>query len=200
LIRTILLAFQAFAAGEGSKESPRTTLTVAAAADLTFALHNLVADFQVKNPTIKVNVTYGSSGNFFAQLQNGHHSICSFLPTSGIRRSLPKPVWAPKKFFFMRPGRIVVWVPKDSPLDVDELGIKALLDPSIRRVAVADSKQAPYGRAAVRATKTKPLLTVRNCNSGIGTVGQTSNGLLNRCPELCLATRLHSTAFPNPSP
>jgi hypothetical protein len=33
LVGAILLAFQAFAATEGSEESPRTTLTVAAAAD-----------------------------------------------------------------------------------------------------------------------------------------------------------------------
>jgi ABC-type molybdate transport system substrate-binding protein len=49
-----------------SEKSPPTTLTVAAAADLKFALDDLVKEFEEKNPETKVNVTYGSSGNFFA--------------------------------------------------------------------------------------------------------------------------------------
>jgi molybdate transport system substrate-binding protein len=58
------------------------------------------------------------------------------------------------EIFVYATGRIVVWIPKDSSLDVDKLGIKALLDPSILRIAVANPKQAPYGRAAVAAMKT----------------------------------------------
>ena len=50
-------------------------------------------------------------------------------------------------------GRIVVWVPKDSPVDVEKLGIKALLEPSVRKIAVANPEHAPYGRAAVAAMK-----------------------------------------------
>jgi molybdate transport system substrate-binding protein len=50
-------------------------------------------------------------------------------------------------------GRIVVWVPKVSPLDVDKLGIKALLEPSVRKIAIANPEHAPYGRAAVAAMK-----------------------------------------------
>ena len=154
LVGTTLLAFQAFAAGEGSKESPRTTLTVAAAADLKFAFDNLVADFQVKNPTIKVNVTYGSSGNFFAQLQNGAPIDLFFSADVGYPQKLAVAGSGADEMFIYATGRIVVWVPKDSPLDVDKLGIKALLDPSIRKIAVANPKQAPYGRAAVAAMKT----------------------------------------------
>src|SRR5246500_2032793 len=149
----ILLAFQAFAAGEGSEESPRTTLTVAAAADLKFALDNLVADFQAKNSTIKVNVTYGSSGNFFAQFQNGAPFDLFFSADVRYPQKLAVAGLGADDIFIYAAGRIVVWVPKDSPLDVDKLGIKALLDLSIRRIAVANPKQAPYGRAAVAAMK-----------------------------------------------
>lgn len=153
-VGTILLAFQAFAAGEGPQESPRTTLTVAAAADLKFALDDLVAEFQAKNPTIKVNVTYGSSGNFFAQLQNGAPFDLFFSADIGYPQKLAVAGLGADEIFLYAAGRIVVWVPKDSPLDVGKLGIKALLDPSILRIAVANPKQAPYGRAAVAAMKT----------------------------------------------
>ncbi|MGB4786152.1 MAG: extracellular solute-binding protein, partial [Candidatus Acidiferrum sp.] len=45
-------------------------IAVAAAADLKFAMGELTADFEKQTGT-KVNVTYGSSGNFFSQIQNG---------------------------------------------------------------------------------------------------------------------------------
>ena len=51
-------------------------------------------------------------------------------------------------------GRIVIWVPKDSPVAVEKLGIKALLEPSVRKIAIANPEHAPYGRAAVAAMMT----------------------------------------------
>src|SRR5438874_5409872 len=48
-------------------------------------------------------------------------------------------------------GRIVLWVPKGSPINVGALGIKALQHPSIKKIAIANPKHAPYGRAAVAA-------------------------------------------------
>jgi molybdate transport system substrate-binding protein len=49
---------------------------------------------------------------------------------------------------------VVVWVPNGSPIDVEKLGIEALLNPSIRKIAIANPEHAPYGRAAVAAMKT----------------------------------------------
>src|SRR5260370_37460243 len=45
-------------------------IRVAAAADLKFALDELGAQFE-KQTGRRINVSYGSSGNFFAQIQNG---------------------------------------------------------------------------------------------------------------------------------
>jgi molybdate transport system substrate-binding protein len=67
----IVPGFRALAASEDVKKSSPTQLSIAAAADLKFALDDLVKEFEGKNPAIKVNVTYGSSGNFFAQFQSG---------------------------------------------------------------------------------------------------------------------------------
>jgi ABC-type molybdate transport system substrate-binding protein len=88
LAGTILTVFQAFAAGEASETSPSTALVVAAAADLKFALDNLVAEFEVENPVTKVNVTYGSSGNFFAQTQEGAPFDLFFSADIGYPRKL----------------------------------------------------------------------------------------------------------------
>src|SRR5579859_3065972 len=47
------------------------TITIAAAADLKFALDQIIADFRQQHSNITVNVSYGSSGNLFAQIDNG---------------------------------------------------------------------------------------------------------------------------------
>jgi molybdate transport system substrate-binding protein len=152
LAGVILTSLRATAA-EDSEKSPPTTLTVAAAADLKFALDDLVKEFEEKNPETKVNVTYGSSGNFFAQIQNGAPFELLFSADIGYPQKLAEKGLGADDVFLYAIGRIVVWVSKDSPVDVDKLGIKALLEPSIRKIAVANPEHAPYGRAAVAAMK-----------------------------------------------
>src|SRR5580704_15539156 len=51
--------------------SPQTEVVIAAAADLKFAMDTLVALFSAHNPAVLVKVVYGSSGNFFQQIDNG---------------------------------------------------------------------------------------------------------------------------------
>src|SRR5262252_7239985 len=41
--------------------------------------------------------------------------------------------------------------PKNSPVDVEKLGVQSLIDPSVRKIAIANPEHAPYGRAAVSA-------------------------------------------------
>ena len=58
---TLLIAFSAHA----------EKLTVAAAADLKFAMDELVVSFKKSNPSDEVDVIYGSSGKFHTQIQQG---------------------------------------------------------------------------------------------------------------------------------
>ena len=44
-------------------------------------------------------------------------------------------------------------MPSESPLDVQKLGVKAAADPAVRKVAIANPRHAPYGRAAEAALK-----------------------------------------------
>ena len=46
-------------------------LTVAAAADLNFALPDIARQFRASHPAVELDIAYGSSGNFFAQIRNG---------------------------------------------------------------------------------------------------------------------------------
>jgi len=149
----IVPGFQVLAASEDAKKSNPTQLSIAAAADLKFALDDLVKEFEAKNPTAKVNVTYGSSGNFFAQFQSGAPFDVFFSADAAYPRKLAEKGLAADDVFPYAIGQIVVWVPKNSPLDLDKLGIKALLEPSVHKIAVANPEHAPYGRAAVAALK-----------------------------------------------
>src|SRR6266700_3993564 len=68
----LLIGLSAGAAGyQRPAEAAETrTLRVAAAADLKVSFADIVATFQRQNPDVKVEVTYGSSGNFYSQLSS----------------------------------------------------------------------------------------------------------------------------------
>ncbi len=135
-------------------EASNRVVTVAAAADLKFALEEINRAFTNANPTITVRVSYGSSGNFFTQLSSRAPFDLFLSADMDYPRKLVEQGLAGKDTLFQYAvGRIVVWVPKDSKLDLDKLGMKALLDPTVRKIAIANPKHAPYGRAAEAAMK-----------------------------------------------
>ena len=128
---------------------------IAAAADLKFALDEISTAFRTKHPDITMQVSYGSSGNFFAQLSNRAPFDMFFSADVDYPRQLIAQGLAVKDTAFLYAvGRLVVWVPRASALDLTRLGIHALADPSIRKIAIANPKHAPYGRAAEAAMKT----------------------------------------------
>lgn len=130
------------------------TVSVAAASDLKFALDEVIRNYAQEHPDTTIKVTYGSSGNFYAQLSQGAPFDLYFSADVAYPRRLIEQGLADKESEFLYGvGQIVVWVPNDSPLDVEKLGIGALLDPAARKVAIANPQHAPYGRAAEAALK-----------------------------------------------
>src|SRR5438034_6038021 len=126
-------------------------LTIAAASDLNFAFKDLVAEYE-KKTGVHVKLSLGSSGNFFAQISNGAPFDLYFSADISYPKKLEEAGLAePGTLYMYAVGRIVVWVPKGSSIDVASLGIKALQHPSIKKIAIANPKHAPYGRAAVAA-------------------------------------------------
>jgi len=131
--------------GEGQE------IRIAAAADLQFAMQDLGAQFEQRTG-MKVDVSYGSSGNFFSQLQNGAPFDVFFsadienprkLETAGIAE--------PGTLYEYAIGRIAIWMPGNTQVDLGREGWKALLDASVQKIAIANPEHAPYGRAAVEA-------------------------------------------------
>ena len=125
-------------------------ITVAAAADLQFAMQEVGTRFQQESGKT-VKLIYGSSGNFAQQLQNGAPFDMFFSANLDYPRQLEAAgLTAPGTFYQYAIGKIVVWVPNDSKLDLSS-GLKALLNPSIKKIAIANPQHAPYGKAAVAA-------------------------------------------------
>src|SRR5215467_1717528 len=126
------------------------SITVAAAADLQFAMRDVAAQFQ-KETGKEVKLIYGSSGNFFQQLQNGAPFDMFFSADLDYPKKLESAgLTEPGSYYEYAKGKIVIWVLKDSKLDMSS-GLQALLNPSIKKIAVANPQHAPYGRAAVAA-------------------------------------------------
>jgi molybdate transport system substrate-binding protein len=126
-------------------------ISIAAASDLNFAFKEMIAEFEKKTGH-SVKLSLGSSGNFFAQISNGAPFDLFFSADIGYPRKLEEAGLAePGTIYRYAIGRIVLWVPKGSPIDIGSLGIKALQHPSVNKVAIANPKHAPYGRASVAA-------------------------------------------------
>jgi molybdate transport system substrate-binding protein len=132
----------------------KAEVRVAAAADLKFALDEVIEAFRERHPDVEVRVTYGASGNFFAQLSNkAPFDLFLSADAEYPRRLVEKGLAKKDDEFLYAVGHLVVWVPKDSPVDLERQGVKALLDDRVRKVAIANPKHAPYGRAAEAALK-----------------------------------------------
>lgn len=132
-------------------------VTVAAASDLNFAFQEIVAEFE-KTTGHKVKLSLGSSGNFFAQIQNGAPFDLYFSADVRYPQKLIESGHASEgSLYRYAVGRIVVWVPNSSSLQVEQRGLEVLLDPVARKIAIANPKHAPYGRAAVAAMESAKI-------------------------------------------
>src|SRR6266536_209510 len=127
-------------------------ITVAAAADLQFALQDIASRFQ-KDSGHAVKLVFGSSGNFFAQIQNGAPFDIYFSADIDYPKRLEAAGLAePGTLYTYATGKIVVLVTSDSKVDLSR-GLQALLDAHVNKIAIANPEHAPYGRAAVAAIK-----------------------------------------------
>lgn len=127
-------------------------LRIAAASDLKFALEEVRNQFVSLHPGSTITLTFGSSGSFFAQLANeAPFDLFLAADLDYARRLVEQGQGAPQGDFAYARGHVVVWVPKDSAYLVEKPGIEFLREAGVQKIAVANPKTAPYGRAAVAA-------------------------------------------------
>jgi molybdate transport system substrate-binding protein len=129
-------------------------IAVAAAADLKFAMDEIVAAFKKANPADEVEVIYGSSGKFHTQIQQGAPYDLYFSADIAFPRELVKNGLAAANVKPYAFGRIVLW---SASLDATQMTLASLTDPKITRIAIANPRHAPYGKRAEEALRASGL-------------------------------------------
>jgi molybdate transport system substrate-binding protein len=158
-----------FALGAGCAAPPPATLQIAAAADLRYALEEIVAAFEAARPGARVSVSFGSSGNFFAQLVNGApFDLFLSADVAYARQLAERGLTLPGSQFSYADGRVVVWAQAGSPLPLDAAGIRIVSEPAVRRIAIANPQHAPYGRAAEAAMQAAGVLETARAKLVLG--------------------------------
>lgn len=132
---------------------PASELLIAAAADLNPALSDISQQFENKTG-IHTKLSFGASGALTQQIQNGAPFDIFFSADLDYPRQLIAQGHADGSTLYKYAlGKLVLWVPKDSRLDVEHQGMNILLDPSVKKIAIANPQHAPYGRAAVETLR-----------------------------------------------
>lgn len=135
------------------QSNPASELLIAAAADLNPALNDISQQFE-KNTGTHVKVSFGASGALTQQIQNGAPFDIFFSADMDYPHQLIAAGQADATSLHKYAlGKLVLWVPKDSPLDPQHQGMNVLLDPSVKKIAIANPQHAPYGRAAVESLR-----------------------------------------------
>ena len=129
------------------------TLAVAAAANLKAAMDVLKPTFEAAHPGTTLQVSLGASGSLTAQIQQGAPFDVFLAADAEFPERLRAAGLVAGPCFPYATGRLVLWVRKDVALDPAKDGLKILLNPSIRRVALGNPTLAPFGRSAEAALK-----------------------------------------------
>ena len=154
--RALLLGIMLGATGgwvaEAAAEEPPT---IAAAADLQFALTEVAAAFTVETG-LEVKLAFGSSGNFARQIRQGAPFEMYLSADENYVLELAKDGFARDEGALYATGRIVIIVPQGSPLEADgslENLRAALEDGRVQKFAIANPEHAPYGQRAEEALR-----------------------------------------------
>ena len=132
-----------------SSTSVAQEITIAAAADLSSALTQLATNYQKQTGT-KIRLSFGSSGNLTQQIRNGAPFDLFLSADEDYPKQLVEAQLAEQDSVYRYAvGRLVLWVLNSSPLDIEHRGVNALIDPAVKKIAIANPQHAPYGRAAV---------------------------------------------------
>lgn len=132
---------------------------IAAASDLKFALEEIAARFRA-DAGREVRLSFGSSGNYFRQISEGAPFQVFLSADEGFVFRLHDAGKTEDRGMPYAVGRIVLFAPAASLLQVDAgaAGLKAALAANrISRFAIANPEHAPYGRAAEEALRTLRL-------------------------------------------
>ncbi len=125
-------------------------INIAVAANVSYAIDELKAEFAKTNPDIKVQVTLGSSGKLTAQIKNGAPYGLFMSANMIYPQALYDDKIAITKPLVYAEGTLALLSVKEQDFSK---GLALLEDDRIVKIAIANPKTAPYGKAALEALK-----------------------------------------------
>ncbi|WP_418179507.1 molybdate ABC transporter substrate-binding protein [Aliarcobacter lanthieri] len=131
------------------------TVNIAVAANVSYAINDLIAEFNKTNPDTKIEVVLGASGKFTAQIQNGAPFDIFMSADMKFPETLYKAKLTATEPVVYAQGSLAMLSAKE--MDFSK-GIEVVINDNIKRVAIANPKTAPYGTAAVEALKNANIL------------------------------------------
>ena len=129
-------------------------INIAVAANVSYAIDDLIKEFNKTNPNTKVVVTLGSSGKLTAQIKNGAPFDVFMSANMKYPDALYKDKIAMTKPIVYAQGSLAILSSKKRDFN---LGINIITDEKIKKIAIANPKTAPYGKATIEALKNANL-------------------------------------------
>lgn len=149
-MKTLHAVFGLVLVALAGQASAAESLRIAAAADLKFAMDEIAASFRQSHPGTNVEVTYGSSGNFKTQIQQGAPFDLYFSADIAFPRELKEAGLAASDVRPYATGRIVLW---SAQTDASKLTLADLTRADFPKIAIANPRHAPYGKRAEEALR-----------------------------------------------
>ncbi|MFV7789336.1 molybdate ABC transporter substrate-binding protein [Aliarcobacter lanthieri] len=131
------------------------TVNIAVAANVSYAINDLIAEFNKTNPDTKIEVVLGASGKFTAQIQNGAPFDIFMSADMKFPETLYKEKLTATEPVVYAQGSLAMLSAKE--IDFSK-GIEVVINDNIKKVAIANPKTAPYGTAAIEALKNANIL------------------------------------------
>ncbi|MGA2142427.1 MAG: molybdate ABC transporter substrate-binding protein [Brevinematales bacterium] len=131
------------------------SLTVVAAANLSFVIAELKEDFINLNPGSEITVITGSSGNFTAQIIAGAPFDIFLSADREFPEKVRKAGFAANEPVVYASGRLALFSVKKYDLTN---GLSFLKGKDVQRIAIANPAVAPYGRASIESLSNSGLL------------------------------------------
>ncbi|MGS0693028.1 molybdate ABC transporter substrate-binding protein [Shewanella sp. 0m-4] len=147
MVLALLLPFLAISKGAlAAQDVP----AIAAASSIKFALDDIAKQFTQETGR-KVRISYGSSGNFVAQIRHGAPFELFLSADERYIKQLAKAKQTLDDGVIYAVGQLAIAAPKSSPLTLNPNleGLKQLLAANkLKRFAIANPDHAPYGERA----------------------------------------------------
>jgi len=131
-------------------------LTIAVAANFYRPMREIASAYEKRSGN-RVRLVSGSTGKLYAQIIEGAPFDMFFAADRGRPVKLDrKGLILPGSRFTYAIGKLVVYTARKD-LKMEEDGLSILLNPGVKRIAIANPKTAPYGRAAMQALKSSRI-------------------------------------------